>query len=576
MIRWTILFLLAPLFTSCAQAPPDLSMVRTPEEACGDLETKIRTFLFDEDYKEVRKSGLRYIEQCGGTDIIDEVRLMTGRACVETGRLTEARNILLPVAGGDIPSSDRGEALLILAGIDRARGLFYDAAVSLLGALSSDLGDASRMTARESLSEVTSLMPEGRLERIREEYGSFNGIGIVLEACLAFAEADSDTSKVRLLREHLSSIDEKRTIPDRAVSRNIISSVSESRGDGRLSGMSLGLLCPLSGRFSPLGEAFLWGASIAMKEGARRGMGGVELIVGDTGANPLVALNAARRMVDEEEVSAIAGCILSAPTIAASQVAQAESVVMFSTVATEAGISSIGDHIFQAENDQNTEIAAIAWIACVEMELERIAFLSPEDPASRKTERLFRENIERLGSSLVISDYYNEGSTDFLENIERIRGASPEALFIASDAEDLILILPQLSFYEFGVQLLGSSSWNSRNLIRMTARDMEGAVFPAESDISGEEQILRSAAILVDDESGEVNRFSTGGYIGVRKMLEVMKDATESGRNLRDEMEKNMENKQHRFIELVSGDGIVFYTIRDESLVRFTTLRLSH
>ncbi|MCK4538049.1 MAG: amino acid ABC transporter substrate-binding protein [Candidatus Krumholzibacteria bacterium] len=576
MIRRTILFLLVPLLVSCAEAPPDLSVARTPDEICEDLEIEIRTSLFDEDYKEVRKSGLRYIEQCEGADNIDDVRLITGRACVETGHLTEARNILLPVTEVGVSSPGRGEAFLILAGIDRGRGLFYDAAVSLLEALSSGLGDASRMTARESLREVTSLMPEGRLERVRDEYGSFDGIGIVLEACLIFAVADSDTSKVRMLREHLSSIDEKRTVPDRAVSRNIISSVTESSEDSDLAGMRLGLLCPLSGRFSPLGEAFLWGASIAMKEGAKRGMGGVELVVGDTGANPLTALNVARRMVDEEKVSAIAGCVLSAPTIAASQVAQVEGVVMFSTVATETGISGIGDHIFQAGTDQHTEIAAIAWIACVEMELERIAFLSSEDPVSRKTERLFRENVERFGSSLVISDFYDEGSTDFLANIERIRGASPDALFIASDAEDLILILPQLSFYEFGVQLFGSSSWNSRNLIRMTARDMESAVFPAESDISGEEQILRSAAAMVDDQNGEVNRFSTGGYIGVSKMLEVMKDAMESGRDLRDEMEKNLENRQHRYIELVSGDGIVFYTIRNERLVRFTTLRLSH
>jgi branched-chain amino acid transport system substrate-binding protein len=575
MIRRTILFLLAPLLASCAVAPLDQSSIQTPEEICESLDTEIRTFLFDEDYREVRKSGLRYIEQCAG-DNIDEMRLITGRACVETGHLTEARSIVLPVAEGDVPSSDRGEALLIIAEIDRAKGLFYDAAASLLGALSSDLGDASRMTAREGLREVTSLMPEGRLERMREEFGSFNGIGIVLEACLAFAVADSDTSKVRMLREHLSSIDEKRTVPDRAVSRNIISSVSESREESRLAGKKLGLLCPLSGRFSPLGKSFLWGASIAMKEGARRGMGGVELIVGDTGANPLLALNAARRMIDEEKVSAITGCVLSAPTIAASQVAQAENVIMYSTVATEVGISGIGDHIFQAGTDQHTEIAAIAWIACVDMDLKRIAFLSSGDPASRETEKLFRENVERFGSSVVVSDFYNEGSTDFLENIERIRGASPDALFIASDPEDLILILPQLSFYEFGVQLLGTSSWNSSNLIRMTARDMESAVFPTESEISGEEQILRSAAAMVDDQSGEVNRFSTGGYIGVKKMLEVLGAAMESGRDLRDEMEKNLENRQHRYIELVSGDGIVFYTIRDERLVRFNTLRLSH
>ena len=37
-----------------------------------------------------------------------------------------------------------------------------------------------------------------------------------------------------------------------------------------------------------------------------------------------------------------------------------------------------------------------------------------------------------------------------------VADAAPEALYIGSEIEDLILILPQLSFHEFGVQLLGT------------------------------------------------------------------------------------------------------------------------
>ena len=94
----------------------------------------------------------------------------------------------------------------------------------------------------------------------------------------------------------------------------------------------------------------------------------------------------------------------------------------------------------------------------------------------------------------MIAEFYPEGSTDFAESIGRVRAADPEALFIASGTEDLILILPQLSFHEFGSQLLGTSAWNSRRLIRMAGRDLEGALFPPISISCGGELFSRTPA----------------------------------------------------------------------------------
>jgi ABC-type branched-subunit amino acid transport system substrate-binding protein len=146
---------------------------------------------------------------------------------------------------------------------------------------------------------------------------------------------------------------------------------------------------------------------------------------------------------------------------------------------------------------------------------------------------------------------------------------------IPADSEDLVLILPQLSFYEFGVQLLGTSTWNSRKLIRMAGRDMEGAVFPsAEFSDSGEERYLAAAA-LTGFEGGDVNRFVKGGYSGVRRIIEAMSAASSSGSHLRDEMESMLNNKRHRFIDLVSSDGIRFNILRGDRVEEYATISMA-
>ncbi|HEY5133522.1 MAG TPA: ABC transporter substrate-binding protein, partial [Candidatus Krumholzibacteriaceae bacterium] len=261
----------------------------------------------------------------------------------------------------------------------------------------------------------------------------------------------------------------------------------------------IGVLCPLEGRFAPLGESFLRGASVALKEARLRGIKNVELIVGDTRGNPLEARVVTGRLIDGERVNALLGEVLSSSTIAAAQVAEISKTVFLSPVATEEGIDDIGSWIFQTSTGSEVEIAALARMACGRLGLRRIAFMSSNDMNSHHLALLFADEVERLGGVLCAAEFYPEGTTDFGDAIQRVRAGAPEALFIASDTEDLILILPQLSFHEFGVQLLGTSDWNSKRLIRMVGKDLEGALFLADVDTRGAERLFVKACALVNE-----------------------------------------------------------------------------
>ncbi|MFA4947657.1 MAG: penicillin-binding protein activator [Candidatus Krumholzibacteriia bacterium] len=337
--------------------------------------------------------------------------------------------------------------------------------------------------------------------------------------------------------------------------------------------LRIGVLCPLEGRFGTLGESFLRGASVALKEARLKGITNVDLIVGDTRGNPLECRSVAERLIEEERVDALLGEVLSSSTIAAAQVAEVSKTVLLSPVATEEGIGVVGGWVFQTTTSSEVEITALARMACSRLGLRRVAFLSSDDLASRRVARLFGDEVERLGSELVIVEFYPEGSTDFAESIGRVRAADPEALFIASGTEDLILILPQLSFHEFGSQLLGTSAWNSRRLIRMVGRDLEGALFPADIDQLGGERLFASACALVNEPAGEINQVVIGGYRGTRLLLEALAKSKSGGATLREEMSRLLEKRRHPFLDLVAGEGILFYTVRNERAVEYGVLK---
>jgi len=335
----------------------------------------------------------------------------------------------------------------------------------------------------------------------------------------------------------------------------------------------IGVLCPLEGRFATLGESFLRGASIAVKEARSKGVRNIELVVGDTRGNPIECRSVARRLVEEERVDALLGEVLSSSTIAAAQVAELSKTPLLSPVATEEGISSVGEWVFQTATSSEVEIVALAKMASGRLGLRRIAFLSSDDLASRIVARFFRNEVERLGGEMVIAEFYPEGSTDFAESIGRVRAAHPEALFIGSDTEDLILILPQLSFHEFGAQLLGTSAWNSKRLIRMVGKDLEGAIFPADIDQMDGERLFMNACSLVKESAGEIDQVVIGGYKGTRLLLEALAGVQSGGAPLREELSRLLEKRRHAFLDLVAGEGILFNTVKGERAAEYGVLR---
>ncbi len=352
-----------------------------------------------------------------------------------------------------------------------------------------------------------------------------------------------------------------------------VAGAEESAKQRQTATLKIGALCPLEGRYATLGESFLRGSSIALKEARLRGIKNIELVVGDTRGAPLTCRAVAERLIEEERVDALLGEVLSSSTIAAAQVAELSRVVLLSPVATEEGIDDIGGWVFQTSLGAETEIAALSRMACGRLGLRRFAYLSTDDPASRRGAALFSDEIERLGGRLVAAEFYPAGSTDFTEVLNRLAAAAPEALYIGSEIEDLILILPQLSFHEFGVQLLGTSAWDSRRLIRMAGKDLEGAIFPEDIGTRKAEQRFLAACAAVNEVPGERNQVMIGAYQGTRMLVEAMAKVKGGGEALREEMSRTLEKRRHPYLDLVAGDGIPFRIVRGEKLVDFEALR---
>jgi len=534
--------------------PSDREKSEKPDRAERvDLLTRLEHLSFKNEYRAVSETGRQYLDRVSGTDIEGKFRILVAEAELELNNPSAASAMIEPVLEGDYPETVKGDAALIKARLNLIRGNQKESIENILYSTVLKRNEAHISRAEKILKENDVILTAGEIRDLADSYGSSPLLELLLE------------------RHYRDSPEDRGIIEDIRAEGLAEDSLKAPRKHPPL---RVGLICPLSGKYEALGRSFIRGAYVALKEGRRNGIDNIELVIGNTRASALETQIMTRRLINGEKVDIILGGISNSSTVAAAQVAQSAETVIFSPVSNLEGIAAIGDYVFQTTVDYELEIIALARVAVRNLGIERIAFLAADTPFNREMEILFREEVEREGALLCEAEYYEEGSTDFRDNIEKIREKAPEALFIPAERNDLVLILPQLSFYEFGVQLLGLSRWDSSDLIYMSGKDMSGAVFPAETRQERDRELYLSAAAFVNEPAEKVNHFEIRGYIGMRQIVNSISGMGGEA-SVKERMKNVLNRKVHPFIRVAGGEGITFYTIRNEEKNKFLTYKFT-
>lgn len=130
----------------------------------------------------------------------------------------------------------------------------------------------------------------------------------------------------------------------------------------------IGVLMPMSGGGASYGVPAVDGVKLAVKEiNAAGGVNGspIEFVVRDTKLKPSVAVAAAKELITQEHVNALLGAISSGVTLAISEVARQDHVVLFAPVSKTTKLTTEKGHkyVFQGSATSDTEAAAIARVA---------------------------------------------------------------------------------------------------------------------------------------------------------------------------------------------------------------------
>ena len=210
--------------------------------------------------------------------------------------------------------------------------------------------------------------------------------------------------------------------------------------------ISVGLVLPITGRLASFGLPIQRGFELAVEEVNNSQLSDVKLqfITEDDQSTIEGAVAAYNKLIHQDGVSAIFGPTTSGQAEAAFPIAQQNRVVAFSSSSNASGLSALGDFIFRAGLTTDVLIPGGVRATHAKLGYQRVATIYDEiDLYSIDSHEKFRNTLTEIGVEILITETFQSNDTDFSEQLTRIKGTNPDAIFIAAQLPEQTGILIQ-------------------------------------------------------------------------------------------------------------------------------------
>ncbi|MDB5353249.1 MAG: Leu/Ile/Val-binding protein [Planctomycetota bacterium] len=243
----------------------------------------------------------------------------------------------------------------------------------------------------------------------------------------------------------------------------------------------LGHYGSMSGANAAFGEQTDQGIRLAVKQAnARGGVLGrrIEVFTEDDQSNPDQILPALFALIDGRKVDVVLGEVASTLSLVGAPLCQERKVPMMTPSSVAAAITQTGDYIFRACFLDVDQGRAAALFAVRDLNARRAAILvDQKSDYAVGVARAFRQRYEALGGRIVAERDYLQGEKDFKSQLSAIRDARPDVILVPAMYHDVPGIAQQARALGLKVPLIGGDGWDSADLLRGGAADLEGAYF---------------------------------------------------------------------------------------------------
>jgi branched-chain amino acid transport system substrate-binding protein len=233
--------------------------------------------------------------------------------------------------------------------------------------------------------------------------------------------------------------------------------------------INVGVIQPLSGANAQFGVNCRDGIELAADAinaaGGIKALGGVKvnLVVADASSSPASAAAAAKRLISQNELTAVLGAFASALTLAISEVTARADIpfltMSFADEITGRGLETVFQMVAKASVIGRAQVDYTLAIAqAAGSKIDKIAIMYEDTAYGVAQSRGLRKAAKDAGVSVVMDEAYPLGVTAVTPIIEKLRVSGAQAVFPLSYLNDGLFIVRSMRQQQIKIPVIGGAA----------------------------------------------------------------------------------------------------------------------
>ncbi len=220
----------------------------------------------------------------------------------------------------------------------------------------------------------------------------------------------------------------------------------------------------------------------------------VDLILRDTGSQPNNVPGLVRELVTQEHAFALLGEIASESSLRAAPVAAELGIPMISPGSTHSGLTALGPNIFRVCYTDPFQGRVMSKFASSIGVTSAAILFDPDNHYSAGLAASFEKDFVERGGKIVAKQAYRSGATDFSAQLQAIKSAQPEVVFLPAYFPEAVAIIKEARPLGIDQPFIGTDGWESPDFLAAGGEDVNNSYFT--SHFSAGEPSAKTAAFV--------------------------------------------------------------------------------
>ena len=243
--------------------------------------------------------------------------------------------------------------------------------------------------------------------------------------------------------------------------------------------VKFGFVTAYTGPGAAYGQAEKEGAELAVEEINKdpKTKMKIDLVTYDSKLNKAEAINAFKRLIEQDKVLAIQGPMTSGEIFAAGPIAQQAKVAVFGTSTTAPKVTDIGDYIFRNAIPGKLAIPTTVKKAHDKLGFKKVAVIYSNNNDQMVGENeIYQQTFKDMGIDVVATETFADKDTDFSAQLTKIQAANPDVICIAGFYQEGALIVKKAREMGMNQPIIGNNGFNSPQYIKQAGDAANGTL----------------------------------------------------------------------------------------------------